>query len=409
MILKAHFFCKNGNSTTLYPSDSHISTIANKAYSMARTDYQVVVHRDGGLMYYFFFHRTAQETIGLGFSSGKLCVNIKPLYNLFCNFFDVFAQRGVLLCYKNNGGITVAPNGENDTGEVNAMLFWLQNHSCEDIFWEQMPPEDYTLPKGATIYYNFEESSDVTIVEATRHYSYVVVTMKNPIPTSYSETVRRLSSEAESLIKDKEELSNQLEIIKKKKKQYELVIGLAITMFIGALFFIAVISYKNSKIKHQVAIIQDNEATIENQGNTISSQSNTINQQTQSISLLEERVADLEVEKEELESEISTFISDRKALFNHKPFTVTNTSFSFENGLLKVYYYAPSGGTTHVRCRVIQENDETEVFDDSYTLLHSLSSGTGEFTLSIYAGLSSSQWYRFEIYSNGKLCGGGRH
>ena len=141
MILKAHFFCKNGNSTTLYPSDSHISTIANKAYSMARTDYQVVVHRDGGLMYYFFFHRTAQETIGLGFSSGKLCVNIKPLYNLFCNFFDVFAQRGVLLCYKNNGGITVAPNGENDTGEVNAMLFWLQNHSCEDTYIGETAPE----------------------------------------------------------------------------------------------------------------------------------------------------------------------------------------------------------------------------------------------------------------------------
>ena len=233
--------------------------------------------------------------------------------------------------------------------------------------------------------------------------------MHNPTPTSYSETVKRLSSEKETLVGEKEELTNQINKINKQKKQYELVIGLAVAMFIGALVAIAIISDKNTKIKNQLATIQDNEETIANQGNTISSQNNTINEQSQSISRLENRIADLESANEDLQSKVSTFNSERTAILNHKPFTVTRTEFSFDRGSLTVYYYALSGGARNVRCRVIRESDNVEMFDYSYALNNSTSSGNNSFTLSSLTGLSSSNWYRFEIYSNGNFCGGGRH
>lgn len=409
MILKAHFFYKKGSTITLYPTDSHVSTIATKAYNLMKTDNQVVVHRDGGLIYYFFLRRVVQGIIGIGFSSGELCTSIKALFDRFNSCVENFTQRGILFCYNNDGDVSVTPNGETDISEINAMLSWLKNHPNEKETWEQLPPEDYSLPKDSTIFYNLEESEESTIIEATRHYGNIVVTLNNPIATSYSEIVKRLSSEKENLIKERDEITEQFDKLKRQKKQYEAVIGLAIAMFIGAVIFIAIISDKNTKIENQIATIQNNEETITNQGNTISSQTHTINEQSQSISRLENRIANLENEKDELQVELSSFISDRKTLFTHKPFIVTHTSFSFDRGQLTVYYYAPNGGTANVRCRVIRESDNYEVCDYSYTLSNSLSSGYNDFTLSGLTGLSSSQWYRFEIYSNGNLCGGGRH
>ena len=409
MILKAHFFYKKSGAITLYPTDSHVSTIATKVYNLMKSDNQVVVHRDGGLIYYFFLRRVVQGIIGIGFSSGELCTTISALYDRFNSCVEIFTQRGILFCYNNDGNVSVTPNGQTDIGEINAMLSWLKNHPNEEESWETLPPEDYSLPKDSTIFYNLEESEESTIIEATRHYGNVVVTLNNPIATSFSEIVKRLSSEKEILIKEKEKITAQFGKLKKQKKQYEAIIGLAAVMFVGAIIFIAIISDKNTKIENQLVTIQNNEETITNQGNTISSQTHTINEQSQSIYRLENRIEDLENEKSELQSELSNLISDIKTLFTHKPFTVTHTSFSFERGQLIVYYYAPNGGTTNVRCRVIRESDNYEVYDYSYTLSNSLSSGYNEFTLSSLTGLSSSQWYRFEIYSNGNLCGGGRH
>lgn len=409
MILKAHFFYKNGSTITLYPTDSHVSTIATKAYNLMKTDNQVVVHRDGGLIYYFFFRRVVKGIIGIGFSSGELCTSIKAIFDRFNSCVENFTQRGILFCYNNDGDVSVTPNGETDISEINAMLSWLKNHPNEKETWEQLPPEDYSLPKDSTIFYNLEESEESTIIEATRHYGNIVVTLNNPIATSYSEIVKRLSSEKENLIKERDEITEQFDKLKRKKKQYVAVIGLAIAMFIGAVIFIAIISDKNTKIENQIATILNNEETITNQGNTISSQTYTINEQSQSIIHLENSVASLEKEKEDLQSEIYTLKSDIKEMFTHKPFSVTHTNFSFEKGQLTVYYYAPNSGITSVRCRVIRENDDVEVYDCSYTFSNRLSSGYNDFTLSGLTSLNSSNWYRFEIYSDGNMCGGGRH
>ena len=110
-----------------------------------------------------------------------------------------------------------------------------------------------------------------------------------------------------------------------------------------------------------------------------------------------------------MKSEISTLKSDRESIIAHKPFIVTHTNFSFDKGQLTVYYYAPSGGTTGIRCRVVRDSDDEEIYNYSYSFSNGLSSGNNEFTISGLTGLSSSQWYRFEIYSNGNFCGGGRH
>lgn len=410
MILKSYLFCLRQNNYVQYPND-HTASFLKPLCGHQKEKHQVVVYRDGGLMYYCYLYNTGgNETIGLCFATGLLCTQLKPLYDRFINCLVLFARRGVIFRFGEDGGIQSIADFTQNTGEVEELFRWIKEHNeSGKISWDALPPEDHTISKGASVLFNFEEDDHRAIVEATRHYTYVFITMHNPTPTSYSETVKRLSSENETLLGEKEELSKRIDKINKQKKQYELVIGLAIAMFVGALIFIAVISDKNTKIKNQLATIQSNEETIADQGNTIFSQNYTINEQSQSISRLENRVANLENEKDVLKSEISTLKSDRESIIAHKPFIVTHTNFSFDKGQLTVYYYAPSGGTTGIRCRVVRDSDDEEIYNYSYSFSNGLSSGNNEFTISGLTGLSSSQWYRFEIYSNGNFCGGGRH
>ena len=340
MILKSYIVSFRQNIYTQYPND-HTASFLETLCRNLKAKHQVVVYRDGGLMYYcYYYHSSENETIGISIASGEFCLKLKPLYDRFVNCLVSFARRGVLFRFDNNGEIRYSNGIAQNIGEVEELFRWLQEHTDSGKpNWTDIPPQDHSIAKGASVLYNFSEDDHRDILEATKHYTYVIITMHNPTPTSYSETVKRLSSEKETLVGEKEELTNQINKINKQKKQYELVIGLAVAMFIGALVAIAIISDKNTKIKNQLATIQDNEETIANQGNTISSQNNTINEQSQSISRLENRIADLESANEDLQSKVSTFNSERTAILNHKPFTVTRTEFSFDRGSLTVHTF----------------------------------------------------------------------
>ena len=344
MILKSYLFCLKQNNYAQYPND-HTASFLKPLCGHQKEKHQVVVYRDGGLMYYCYLYDTKKnETIGLCFATGLLCTRLKALYDKFINCLVLFARRGVIFRFGEDGGIQSIADFIQNTGEIEELFRWIKEHNESGIItWDALPPEDHTLSKGTSVLFNFEEDDHRAIVEATRHYTYVFITMHNPTPTSYSETIKRLSSENKNLLGEKEKLSKLIDKISKQKKQYELVICLAIVMFVGALIFIAVISDKNTKIKNQLATIQDNEETISVQEDKISSQNKTINEQSQSISYLENRIADLESANEDLQSKISTFNSERTAILSHKPFTVTHTEFSWERGALTVHYYAKSG------------------------------------------------------------------
>lgn len=410
MILKSYLVSFRRNVYTQYPND-HTASFLEPICRNLKTKHQVVVYRDGGLMYYCYYYQSSEaEIIGISIASGELCAKIRPLYDRFVSCFVSFAKRGVLFHFDNSGEICYTNGIAKSIGEVEELFRWLREHvGSGKPDWTSIPPQDHSIAKGTSVLYNFTEDDHRDILEATKHYTCVFITMHNPTPTSYSETVKRMALENQTLVAEKEKLADQITKINKQKEHYKLVIGLAVVMFVGAVVAVAIVSDKNAKIKSQLATILDNEKTIVSQGNTISFQNNAINEQSQCISRLESRIANLESANEDLQYKNSTLNSERTSILNHKPFTVTHTSFSFERGTLTVYYYAPSGGTKDIRCKVIRESDSAEVFNLFYTLSSSTSSGNNSFSLSGLAGLSSSTWYRFEIYAHGNFCGGGRH
>lgn len=423
MILKSYLFCLKQNNYVQYPND-HTASFLKPLCGHQKEKHQVVVYRDGGLMYYCYTYDTGKnETVGLCLATGLLCTQLKPLYDRFINCLVLFARRGVIFRFGEDGGIQGISDFTHNTGEVEELFRCLKEHNeSGKISWDTLPPEDHTISKGASVLFNFEEDDHRAIVEATRHYTYVFITMHNPTPTSYSETVKRLSSENETLIGEKEELSKQLDKINKQKKQYELVIGLAIAMFVGALIFIAVISDKNTKIKNQLATIQNNEETILSQKSTISTQKNTISEQKQTISTLNNKV-------DELESKYNSLESDYSNITSTYPLKITNIEIgnTYSGGQIetnygysiyssrtmylkpKIYYVGYNSGSYNFKVKwytpsgvISQGKNSPSGYSQSQSIY--VYSGQNEETLNGWGNSNKGNWssgtYRIEIWYN---------
>lgn len=428
MILKSYLFCLKQNNYVQYPND-HTASFLKPLCGNLKEKHQVVVYRDGGLMYYCYLCNTGKtEIIGLCFATGSLCTKLKPLYDRFLTCLDCFAKRGVIFCFADDGGIQSVGNFTQNIGEVEELFRWLKNHNESNrMSWEDLPPEDHTIAKGSCVYFNFEEDDYQSIVEATRHYTYVFITMHNPIPTSYSATVKRLFSENEILVAEKSKLNEQIKQINKQKKQYKLVAILASLMIVVAAVFVVVISDKNQKIKSQLSTIQNNEETISVQDRTISTQKNTISSQKNTIDEQNEKIIRLNNTVEELESKCTSLESDFSSVTSVYPFKITRISIgnAYQNDKIetdygnslyssrtmylkpKIYYYGYVSGTQQLKVKWYTPSGEIKRGNRSPTGYSQSESvyiynGSNDLTMRGWGGNDKGHWpsgiYRIEIW-----------
>ena len=211
--------------------------------------HQVVVYRDGGLMYYCYMYGSgAGDTIGMCFATGSLCVQLKALFDKFADSFVHFAKRGVIMYFDSDGVIRSNADFVENVGEVEELFRWIKDYNeSGSIEWDKLPPEDHTITKGASVWYNFDEDDPDKILKATLHYTYVYITLKNPIPTSYASTVKRLNDENKrlndeyaALVREKEEWSRQIDKINKKKKKFywPLIIAPVVMLVVAVVMFV---------------------------------------------------------------------------------------------------------------------------------------------------------------------------
>lgn len=396
-----------------YPDDYAMHDVFERFTPFLNKDSLFAVHRNGSLFYHIWYRKTSEGLFGICvLLNGMWFSQTDVLMGIFESAFSLAAVDGKLLRVDNDGHIrTAASSFAQNKNDINKIDLYLKERISQySKYCVTVPPQNASTDPHAIQSLQHGASPNM-FGKALETYRSVYATYGNG-----DGNVNALLQRIEEIAKERDEYNNkckqleeQCKSIEKSKNRYATVVFLTCLMLIGSIVAIGVISNKNKEIERQLATIQDNEETIASQGNTISSQNSTINEQSQSISRLQNRISNLESTNEELQSNITTLKTEKTAVLNHNPFIVTHTDFSWDKGSLTVYYYARSSGTKNVRCKVIRESDNVEMFDYSYTLNYSTSSGNNSFTLNSLYGLSSSNWYRFEIYSNGNFCGGGRH
>ena len=245
MILKSYIFSYVSGNYQQYTSD-HSEAYIKQCCIDCKDTHQIAIHRDGNLMYYsYLYKKNASSIYGLSVVCGEVCLNLKWLYEYLQKTLEVSANKGVLFNYDKQGQIRKnVVSFATEAAEIDNIFRDIKDDlERRPLFWEQLPPEDLSVPLTSKIALAFNDDDKAKITEALRHYHNMVVTMENTLPSSFSQTVLRLNSEKEQLLVQKNGLEVEIEALKRQKKQYKWVIILSLLVAIG---LIAIVSFNQN-------------------------------------------------------------------------------------------------------------------------------------------------------------------
>ena len=253
MILRNYLFSKEFDIYQQYPNDI-AKQFLNQITSNQLSADQIVIHRDGNLIYYAYIQRVSTNKVfGLCIVTGDICVNINKLYGLFHESIEQAAYKGVLFSFDSTGKICKqTENFSNDGAEVNEFFKDFNRIAERKPLWKSIGSIDYSVSKDSKIYLSLTDDSNDKIIEAIEHYHNIIITIENPLASSYSNIVKQLNLDKEELNSRIEHLSNKNDELLKKKKQYKAVVALFIVVIIccmGLLFFYKEVTGKTQHIQ----------------------------------------------------------------------------------------------------------------------------------------------------------------
>lgn len=446
MILKSYIFSLISDSYQQYTSD-HTETFLKYYCKNCQDEHQITIHRDGNLMYYSYLFKSGNsETYGLCSTCGEVCLNLQWLLEFYKKTIEEASAKGILFSFDNSGRIhKQASSFSSEAAEADNLFRYIKEYlESQPQYWEKLPPEDLSVPLDSSIRFSLKEDQSKEIIEATRHYHNIVITSENTVPSSFSETVRRLNSEKSQLAEKKNALESEINILKRQKKQYKLVILLSMMLAVGILAIIIftqnvnelqdtvqdkeqAITSLNSDISNFQSLVDKRDSKIKSLNNQISSKNKKINEQEQLIwekdSILNQRDYELAMAISELNDlkktsatakdipqNMQLFVSDISLRSGEGkyggPIYSSNTSYIYtrleiiglKTGTVDLYvkFFAPYGlstgkdspsGYSYKSTVKIKKAEQSTVYIDGW--------GRAE------KGLWESGKYRIEIWNNG--------
>ncbi len=413
MILKTYIFGNASGEYKQYPKDSYSENFISSFCSQSNSQNQIAVHRNGNLMYYAYCCKYREDFYGVCIVCGELCLNPSSLYEKFQQIINDSAQKGILFRYDRSGNIKFNINNvSSEQGEIEAFFQEVKDTFDDNAIWAQILSEDYTIPQNAKVNFSLNEDSPEKIVDAIRHYHNILITLENPIPTSFAMTVKRLNEEKEQLQIETNNLMNRIQDLTRQKKQYKIVILLVIILLIGGIITAVVIYNKNEDIENKIARIDSLERNVESLQRTKRELKINIEHLNDSIGGLMRLKAklenDYEIEHNNLIEVTSKYDNLTSVIGNNYPFIVTGTEFNFNSGYFRVNYYGLRVGNYTVRVNVYIDNSYgNRMYSDSYSRY--IYSGYNSMSFYLTRSLNSSSWYYFEICCGSKIVGGDKH
>jgi len=231
---------------TQYPND-YAHDIFENSYSKSRAKTQIVIHRDGNIMYYTYLYKLDTLSQYIGFSvllNDVMFIQLEKLFLIFENAIANMVARGEILQFSDNGDIIAAVDILNDKyQEVERVAMNIKNEvTVLDNIVTKLPPVSYEIAKSDYESFSVTDNNDI-IVSASCKYSYVCIYKEKDYETlsfsSYKNNIKRLNKEKTDLSNKYEDLLKKYNNLKIKKKQYLRVIFLCsvIVVSIIGLFF----------------------------------------------------------------------------------------------------------------------------------------------------------------------------
>lgn len=369
MILKTYIFSYVSGNYQQYISD-HSETFIRQNCIDSTEQHQIVVRRDGNLMYYTYVYKKNTST-ALGFSvvCGEICLDLHWLYEFLHNTLDFSAQKGVLFAYDENGTISQkVTNFSAEAAEVDNIFRSIKDYlEKRPSYWESLPPEDFSIPMTSKMTLTFSDDDNDKVIEALRHYHNVIVTMENTAPSSFSKTVARLNSEKEELTAQRNNLENEIESLKRQKKQYRWVISLSLLV---AAALVAIVLF-NQNVNELNYTLNKREASIDSLHIVISHKNKTISDQ-------EEIISRKDRELKNMKSELASVQSSLNDLSQYTPLIVSDITMKNEGENYGETIYSRNTTYLYPRLKVYGLRDQTITLYVKFYTPNGLSTGSGK-------------------------------
>ena len=328
-----YIFGELSSGYTQYPEDSS-SDVLKVLYNHCKVPTQIVIHRDGNLMYYCYIMKLDDSRyIGLGIAvNGYYVSNADKLFPVFENMIEEMARQGVFIHFAADGSLTTSLKTlKTEEEEIDTLAENLRRE-FESIgnVPQKLPHTDYTIAKDSVKEFCVSDDSH-DIVKASYTYGFTCIYKEKDYDTvrmnSYRSILSKVSQENTMLKKDNVDLRKENRRILNQKKQYRNVVILCVLVVLcgmGLFFLKDSLDYTRSSLE--------------------SAQSD-ITQKSETIKTLNRKIANLQTALSEEQSRRENVENSFSELKNSMPVIITDVEVAnvYSDGTVETDY----GGTIY--------------------------------------------------------------
>lgn len=387
-----------------YPDDN-TSGIFGIFHKHAKATTQVVIHRDGNLMYYAYIRKLeAGRYIGLCvILNGLLLTRIDGLFSLFEHTISRLATEGHLIQFNEQGNLITKVGKlymrKEEVTLLNESLRAGFNRFEKDL--KKLPAISYGISKDAIKSFVIDDDLE-EIIKSSHTNGYTFIYKSKGYNTaqmsSYKGVLTRVSNEKKELQKSLDDLQLKYNKTLRQKKQFRFVVILFVVL-IGCT--IGLFSL-NDNLKITRNALSNANDTISMQNDSISNQNSYISKLHKDIKRVTDKLEREHSQRTKVESDLDKI---KKIITTRQPFFIKKTSFDYNTGYLNFEYYGMINETVTLNVRAHNN------IGDTYNINSDINIHLGSNTASIYVSryMSSNYKHSFEILRDNVIIGGGRH
>lgn len=214
--MTSYIFGRFVGSYTQYPDDGQYD-VFHHIVTNAKAKTQVVIHRDGNLMYYCYLRKfEVDKYIGLCVLLNETYVeNVFQVFRVFEDLITKITYRGNLLYFDKKGNLTSNLHQlYKHAEEINLVDVELQTDFSELIKRQPpLPPTDFSVASNTSTIYSVEDDLK-EVLHSSLTFGYTYILKENDFNTqkmnAYRSTLKRLSRDNEELKEKCQKISHEL-------------------------------------------------------------------------------------------------------------------------------------------------------------------------------------------------------
>ena len=307
MKAEIYIFGNFADGYSQYP-DNYTHNLFEAIGKSRQAESEIIYHREGALTYYIYTREISKidnTFIGLCYVFNDVLIkDFAPLFSIFEDVITNIVVTGEMLEFANDGKLSTKINQlYTHTEELQRVSDYL-NSKLTSIgkITEKLPPVNYGVATNEWKTFSHKDKSDIH--SAILDYSNIRIIKGEGYDTatlsSYAGKLNSLNKEKTAALQTIDKQKQEISDLKKKQKNYKLVIWLVVFICIGGIIFISTINSRNAQIQRL--------------NNTIATQERTIDSQNETIGILRDTIISGNSKINDLKTENQRLISSRDSL-----------------------------------------------------------------------------------------------